>query len=111
MRCVLATSKLANRMHGKSRHPDIQSVNAEITGRQRTDSAATAHISSHHKILHWHISQFTKLPETSAALTVSGIALIGITFNHRSFIQDGTMLFIMPISIVGVNTVRIIRRN
>src|SRR5690606_23559789 len=104
---IQASSQLADGMHGKCRHPDIQRLDTHFRSGQRTDGAATFHIGARYEALHGYLSLVAQHTENRAGLAVGGIALISIDLDNGAAIEQGTVVFIMAVTEVGVDAMGI----
>ena len=96
-------------MHGKCGHANIQRPDSDFPGRDRTDGAAASQVAAHDESLHGNVFLLAYIPEHGAGFAVGGITLIGIELDHRTMIQNGIMIVVMHVRVIGMDAMGIVR--
>ena len=98
-------------MHGKGRDTDIHRADTQPGCGQRSDGTAAAEVSARDEGLHRHASLLCRDTEHGGGLAVGGVGLVGIGFEHGTFVDDGPVLWIMLVGKIRMHGVRIVGRD
>ena len=96
-------------VHGEGGYADVDGFDADFTGSQWADGTAAGHVVAHHKGLHRHFGLLAQASEYGAGLAIGGVALIGVDLDDRAVVQQGTVVVVMLVCVVGMHAMGIVR--
>ena len=73
-------------MHGEGWHANVNGFDTDFLSSDGANGTATAHVGSHHKCLTRDVVVLAQMSVETSGFTVSGVSLIGVYLDNRSFV-------------------------